>query len=153
MKASQAQPFTASVPPSPIGQRKPRTFPRRLPTRRWHTSCPIRLKLPIAAPTSSTSDAASWRYGRSIWTRCIRRTVRTPPPRRPRISRFALPPDKVMQAGSGDSGGLAELPRLVFTGRHQLVELGSADAVHAGRVVDANDKRTRGASLLNDAPT
>src|SRR3546814_14322323 len=143
MKASQAQPFTASVPPSPIGQRKPRTFPRRLPTRRWHTSCPIRLKLPIAAPTSSTSDAASWRYGWSIWTRCIRRTVRTPPPRRPRLSRVALPPDKVTQAGSGDAGGLAELHRLVLTGSDQPVRLGQADAHRAGSVVDENETRRR----------
>src|SRR3546814_124345 len=75
----------------------------------------------------------------------------TPPPRRPSLSRFALPPDKVMQAGSGDAGGLAELHRLDFTGRDQLVELGAADADHAGSVVDANADRIRGSSRLHGA--
>src|SRR3546814_15881315 len=58
---------------------------------------------------------------------------------------------KVMQAGSGDAGGLAELHRLDFTGRDQLVELGAADADHAGSVVDANADRLRGSSRLPGA--
>src|SRR3546814_3581138 len=56
-----------------------------------------------------------------------------------------------MQAGSGDAGGLAELHRLDFIGRDQLVELGAADADHAGSVVDANADRIRGSSRLHGA--
>src|SRR3546814_19368292 len=56
-----------------------------------------------------------------------------------------------MQAGSGHAGGLAELHRLDFTGRDQLVELGAADADHAGSVVDANADRSRGSSRLHGA--
>lgn len=63
---------------------------------------------------------------------------------RRRLSRSALPPDEIMQAGGGDAGGLTEFHRLDLSGRDQLIELGPADTDHAGGVVHANADRIGG---------
>src|SRR5690606_10008959 len=49
-----------------------------------------------------------------------------------------LPSDECVQAGSGDASGSADLHRLNFACSDQLIELGAANADHAGGIVDAH---------------